>query len=118
MIGASEAGGPGRSLETVDERFDDESIDDLETDIEAEEARHPGYRNRLDELGETFRLTSALWQERERRGITVEQLAEQSGLPAEAVEAIEDNALDVPYDHLVRYGRVVGLRFDVHRVPA
>jgi hypothetical protein len=100
----------------VDERFDDEDIDDLASDIEAEEARHPGYRQRLDELGETFRLTTALWQERERRAITVEQLAARAGLPLEAVEAIEDNALDVPYDHLVRYGRVVGLRFDVHHV--
>lgn len=101
----------------VDERPDD-GIDDLEADIEAEEARQPGYRQRLDDLGETFRLTTALWQERERQGITVGQLAERSGLSLDAVEAIENNALDVPYDHLVRYGRVVGLRFDVHHVPA
>ncbi len=103
---------------TVDQRFGDEGIDDLEADIEADEARQPGYKRRLDELGETFRLTTALWQERERQGITLDQLAERSGLALDAVEAIEDSALDVPYDDLVRYGRVVGLRFDLHHVPA
>ncbi|MFN0088889.1 MAG: helix-turn-helix domain-containing protein [Acidimicrobiales bacterium] len=102
----------------MNEHDHDDEHCDLEEGIEAGEARSPGYRQRLDELGEVFRMTTALWQECERQGLSVEEVARRSRLTLDQVEAIEDNDLDAPLDHLARYARAVGLSFELHRLSA
>ncbi len=97
---------------------DFDEFDDLEADIAAEELVRPGTRRRIEEMGEVFLATTRLWQARERLGFTVEQVAEMSGLTPEEVDLVEDNAVDCPFDVLSRYGKVVGLRFDLHAVTA
>lgn len=91
---------------------------DLEADLAAEEVRSPGYLRRLDELREAFRMTASLWQERERQGLSAEEVARRSRLTLDQVEAIEDNDLDAPVDQLARYARAVGLSFELHRRSA
>ena len=95
-----------------------EVIDDLEADIAAEERVRPGTRRRIEELGEVFRATTRLWQAREHLGISVEEVAERSGLTLDQVELVEDNAVDCPFDVLSRYGKAVGLRFGLHPMSA
>ena len=98
------------------DEFDE--FDDLEADIAAEELVRPGTRRRIEELGEVFRATTRLWQERERLGLTTEQIAERSGLSLDQVESVEYNAVDCPFDVLSRYGKAVGLRFDLRTAAA
>lgn len=106
---------PGSRLSDVDEY---EEIDDLEADIAAEELVRPGTRRRIEELGEVFRATTRLWQAREHLGISVEEVAERSGLTLGEVELVEDNAVDCPFGVLSRYGKAVGLQFDLRPVSA
>lgn len=93
-------------------------IDDLEFDIDDEERRHPGTRQRIEQLGEVYRATVLLWQARQRLDLTIEDVVARSGLTPAQVESVEDGAVDVPFDVLTRYGRVVGLEFDLRPVSA
>ena len=96
------------------EEFDE--VDDLETEIEAMERARPGTRRRIEELGEVFRVTTTLWQRREQLGLSVEEIAERSGLPLDDVERVEDNDVHCPHDILSRYGKAVGLQFGLRPV--
>lgn len=87
--------------------------DDLEVDVAAAEERDPGYRARLEQLAEVVRVTSSLWARREELGLSVEDVANRSGLNLDEVEAIENNAVDTPFPNLARYAAAVGLRLDV-----
>ena len=90
-----------------------EEIDELEEEIAALERSRPGSRRRIDELGEVFRATTHLWQARERLGLTVEEIAERSGLTLDEVDLVEDNAVDCPFIVLCRYGKAVGVQFEL-----
>jgi hypothetical protein len=91
----------------------DSELDDLDADIAADEEKEPGYRARLDQLSEVVRVTSLLWARREELGLGVAAVASRSGLSLDEVEAIENNAVDVPFPNLARYATAVGLRLDV-----
>lgn len=101
-----------------DERDDDEEIDELAETIRELEARHPGIRADMDRMMVVLRMTTALWQRREELGLSVEQVAERSGLTIEEVEAVEDNDVDSPFQRLARYAEAVGLQFELQQIPA
>lgn len=92
--------------------------DELEADIDAEETRDPGYRASLEGLLPVVRLTTALWQERERLGLSAEEVAARSGLRTDEVEAIDDNDVDVPVETMARYAAAVGFQLDLHPISA
>ena len=106
---------PGSTLAPVDEY---EEIDDLEAEIAAAEHERPGTRRRIEELSEVIRSTTRLWQAREHLGISIEEAAARSGLTIDQVELVEDNAVDCPFDVLSRYGKAVGMTFDLRPVSA
>ena len=72
----------------------------------------------MDRTVVVLRMTTALWQRREELGLSVEQVAERSGLTIEEVEAVEDNDVDSPFQRLARYAEAVGLQFELQQVPA
>lgn len=92
---------------------DDADRDDLDADIDAMEAAHPGYRAKVDEMAAVVSVTSSLWRRREELGLTLDQVVERSGLTLAEVESIENNAVDTPVPNLARYAAAVGLRIDV-----
>lgn len=96
----------------------EDGVDELEADIDAEEQQNPGYRQSVEQLLPVIRLTTALWQERERLGLSVEDIAARSGLGLEQIEAVDDNDVDVPVEIMARYAAAVGLRLDLHPVSA
>lgn len=96
---------------------DIDDIDGLEADIDAAELACPGTRRRIEELGEVFRMTTTLWQRREQLGLSVHEVSERSGLTLDDVERVEDSDVECPYIILSRYGKVVGLQFDLRPVP-
>lgn len=98
------------------ERPDD--VDELEADIDADDARELGYRAALESLVPVVRLTTALWQERERLGLSVDEVAARSGLRIEDVEAIDNNDVDVPVEIMSRYATAVGFRLDLQPLSA
>jgi len=95
---------------------EDGQVDDLEAGIDEAEARYPGSRRRVEEMAEVIRVTTALWRRREELGVTVDDLAERSGLSLHDVESIENNAVDAPLEQLFRYAEAVGMRLDIHLV--
>lgn len=99
------------------ERPEDDG-DELGADIDAEDAREPGYRAALENLVPVVRLTTALWQERERLGLSVDEVAARSGLRIEDVEAIDNNDVDVPVEIMSRYAAAVGFRLDLQPLSA
>ena len=84
--------------------------DELEADIDDEDARQPGYRAALESILPVVRLTTALWQERERLGLSADEVAARSGRRIEDVEAIDNNDVDVPVEIMARYAAAVGFR--------
>jgi Helix-turn-helix domain len=92
--------------------------DGLEDVLDEIDATRPGVRERLDSFGSIFQTTTRLWQERERLGLTVEDVAERSGLTLDQVDMVEDNAVDCPYPILTRYGDAVGLKVGLSVVAA
>jgi hypothetical protein len=92
--------------------------DELEETIRELEARHPGIRADMDRMRVVMRMTTALWQRREELRMTVEEVAERSGLTIEEVEAVEDNDVDSPFQRLARYAEAVGLQFELQQIPA
>lgn len=72
----------------------------------------------MDRMMVVLRMTTALWQRREELGLSVEQVAERSGLTIDEVEAVEDNDVDSPFQRLARYAEAVGLQFELQQVPA
>jgi hypothetical protein len=98
---------------TITEMASDPDLDDLDADIAASEENDPSYRARLDQLTEVVRVTASLWARREELGLPIEEVAARSGLSLDEVEAIENNAVDVPFPNLSRYAAAVGLRIDV-----
>ncbi|MGH9165703.1 MAG: helix-turn-helix domain-containing protein [Acidimicrobiales bacterium] len=96
----------------------EDDIDELEADIDADEERQPGYRQLLENLLPVIRLTTALWQERERLGLTVDEVAARSGLQMAEVEAIDNNDVDVPVEIMARYAAAVGFRLDLQPLSA
>lgn len=92
--------------------------DELEETIREFEARHPGIRADMRRMGVVLRMTTALWQRREELGLSVEQVAERSGLTIDEVEAVEDNDVDSSFQRLARYAEAVGLKFELQQVPA
>ena len=72
----------------------------------------------MDRTVVVLRMTTALWQRREELGLSVEQVAERSGLTIEEVEAVEDNDVDSPFQRMARYAEAVGLQFELQQVPA
>lgn len=110
MSGTLASGGTG--VEPGDD------IDELEVDIAAEEERTPGYREGLERLLPVIRLTTALCRERERLGLSAEEVAKRSGLRLDQVEAIDDNDVDVPVESMARYAGAVGLRLDLQPLSA
>jgi hypothetical protein len=98
--------------------IDENEVDDLEADLDAEERRLPGSRAAVDRLAEVLRVTTALWRQREAIGLSEGEVAERGGLSIEEVELVEDNAVDVSFDVLRRYAIAVGLQFDLHQIPA
>ncbi len=111
-------GGIVGTVERMEAAEEDGQVDDLEAGIDKAEARYPGSRRRIEEMAEVVRVTTALWQRREALGVTVEDVAERSGLSLDDVEAIENNAVDAPLEQLFRYAEAVGMRLDVHLAPA
>lgn len=97
----------------MEARYDKEDVDELEETVQELEARHPGIRADMDRMMVVLRVTTALWQQREALGLSVEEVAERSGLSLEEVEAVEDNDVDSPFQRLARYAEVVGLQFDL-----
>lgn len=97
----------------MEAQYDNEDIDELEETIQELEARHPGIRGDMERMMVVLRVTTALWQQREALGLSVEQVAERSGLSLEEVEAVEDNDVDSPFERLARYAAAVGLEFDL-----
>ncbi len=96
----------------------EDDIDELEADIETAEEHEPGYRQSLESLLPVIKLTTALWQERERLGLTVDEVAARSGLRIDHVEAIDNNDVDVPVEIMARYAAVVGFRLDLQPLSA
>ncbi|MGI8684998.1 MAG: hypothetical protein ACR2MO_07910 [Acidimicrobiales bacterium] len=96
----------------------EDDIDELEADIDADDARQPGYRQWLEDLLPVIKLTTVLWQERERVGLAVDEVAARSGLRIDDVEAIDDNDVDVPVEIMARYAAAVGFRLDPHPLSA
>lgn len=96
----------------------DEEIDELEETIRELEARHPGIRSEMARMRVVLRMTTVLWRRREELGLSIEQVAERSGLTVEEVEAVEDNDVDSPFQRLSRYAEAVGLQFELQQVPA
>lgn len=101
------------SSDTLGSVRDDADRDDLDADIDAMEAAHPGYRAKVEEMAAVVSVTSSLWRQREELGLTVEQVVERSGLSLAEVESIENNAVDTPFPNLARYAAAVGLRLDL-----
>lgn len=102
----------------MEAQHDNEEIDELEETVYELETRHPGIRADMDRMMVVLSATTALWQRREALGLSVEQVAERSGLSLEEVEAVEDNDVDSPYQRLARYAEAVGLQFELQQVPA
>jgi helix-turn-helix protein len=102
----------------MEAQYDNEEIDELGETVHELETRHPGIRADMDRMMVVLRATTALWQRREALGLSVEQVAERSGLSLEEVEAVEDNDVDSPYQRLARYAEAVGLQFELQQVPA
>jgi hypothetical protein len=102
----------------MEAEWDDEEIDELEETIQELEARHLGIRADMDRMMVVLRMTTALWQRREELGLSIEEVAERSGLSIEEVEAVEDNDVDSPFQRLARYAEAVGLQFELQRIPA
>ncbi len=102
----------------MESEWDDDETDDLEETIRELEARHPGIRVEMDRMMVVLRMTTALWQRREELGLTIEEVAERSGLTIDEVEAVEDNDVDSPFQRLARYAEAVGLQFELQQIPA
>jgi hypothetical protein len=102
----------------MDAQQDDFEPDELEETIRELESRHPEIRSEMARMRVVMQMTTALWQRREALGLTVEQVAERSGLTLEEVEAVEDNDVDSPFQRLARYAEAVGLQFELQQVPA
>ncbi len=96
----------------------EKDADELEADIDDEDARHPGYRAALESLVPVVRLTTALWQERERLGLSADEVATRSGLRIGDVQAIDNNDVDVPVEIMARYAAAVGFRLDLQPLSA
>jgi hypothetical protein len=102
----------------MDAEREDEEVDELEETIRELEARHPEIRAEMARMRPVLLMTTALWQRREELGLTVEEVAERSGLSIDEVEAVEDNDVDSPFQRLARYAEAVGLQFELQRVSA
>lgn len=102
---------PAGTLSTV--ALDPDDLDDLDADIAASGAAALGYTERLDQLTEVVGITASLWSRREELGLSVEDVADRSGLTLAEVDSIENNAVDTPVPILARYAAAVGLRLDV-----
>jgi predicted transposase YdaD len=92
--------------------------DELEETIRELELRYPEIRSEMARMRPVLEVTTALWQRREELGLSVEQVAERSGLSIEEVEAVEDNDVDSPFQRLARYAEAVGLQFELQQIPA
>ena len=97
---------------------DDFEPDELEETIREFEIRHPEIRSEMARMRVVLRMTTALWQRREELGLTIEEVAERSGLTIDEVEAVEDNDVDSPFQRLARYAEAVGLQFELQQVSA
>jgi hypothetical protein len=97
---------------------DDFEPDELEETIREFETRHPQIRSEMARMRVVLRMTTALWQRREELGLTIEEVAERSGLTIDEVEAVEDNDVDSPFQRLARYAEAVGLQFELQQVSA
>lgn len=95
---------------------DDDEIDELDELIEELERRSPGTRCRMEQMRRVIEVTTALWQRREAIGLTVEEVAERSGLSLDEVERVEDNDVDSSFQRLAQYAAAVGLQFELQQV--
>lgn len=84
---------------------------------ETADGETPGIRADMDRMMVVLRVTTALWQQRESLGLSVEEVAERSGLSLEEVEVVEDNDVDSPFQHLAQYAEAIGLEFDLRISP-
>lgn len=64
---------------------DDLEPDELDETIREFESRYPDIRSEMARTRVIMRMTTALWQRREELGLTVERVAERSGLTIEEV---------------------------------
>jgi hypothetical protein len=103
---------------TMEAQDDDFERDELDESIREFETRHPEIRSEMARMRVVLRMTTALWQRREELSLSVEQVAERSGLTIEEVEAVEDNDVDSPFQRLARYAEAVGLQFELQQIPA
>ncbi|MGH9065593.1 MAG: hypothetical protein ACRDZQ_01405 [Acidimicrobiales bacterium] len=94
------------------DEVDEDEVDELQELIGELEDRCPGARRRIEDTS-VLRFTTRLWQRREALAMPVEEVAERSGLTPDEVDLVEDNAVDVAFDVLVRYASAVGLQFDL-----
>ncbi len=83
--------------------------DDLDAYIAEQERTDPGFARGVADAGGAIDVTTTLWQRREELGMSVEEVAERSGLSDDEVGQVEDNAVDAALVVLVRYAQVVGL---------
>lgn len=95
---------------------DAHELRDLEVDVAATEANPTGPPSAPRPAHRVVLIITSLWTWREEFGVSVETVADRSGLTAEKVDSIEDNAVNTPVPDLAPYAAAVGLRLDVNVV--
>ncbi len=90
-------------------------MSDLQKYIEKRKARDPEFAKDYDVGYEQFKIGVLLKQEREKVGLTQEQLAEKLHTKKTAISRIENHAEDIKLSTLERFAQALGkqLRLEI-----
>ncbi len=94
---------------TVPERRAQHPDDGLDAYIAEQEAVQPGFATSIEEGGWVVDVTTELWQRREAIGMSLDEVARRSRLTELELDQVEDNAIDVPLELVVRYAKAIGM---------
>ncbi len=83
-------------------------MSDLKRYAQARAARDPEFADGLEEGYADFKIGVILRQERERAGMTQEEVAERLATKKSAISRIENHAGDIRLSTLERYARALG----------
>lgn len=92
--------------------------DDLDADLDAERARDPHYEIQARAITALLEVFLELRRRRLALGLSLDDLARQTGDSPTALEEIEDNNVDVSADLIRRYASAVGLVLEYHLATA
>ena len=92
-------------------------MSDLQRLIAELKAEDPGFAERYERGYEAFRVGAMLLLERERAGMTQEQVAQRLGTKKSAISRIENHAADIRLSTLQRYAEAVGCHLVLELQP-